>query len=326
METAEIRDKVLRSGECALPVADRSVRKRLGALYRGKQEGETAVISVPVLYGRTGCGGRAASAAAGKLLAAGYLPESFAPVILLPPGSMESELRAIADEIRETCLREEMTVSGIHAEVTGDVLQPVVVGTASGRRMEPAAGALQQEPVQIVMTGYAAAEACRLIAAGKREELERVFPASFADRCLKAGASSCSLRRTAEILRGEGSCRMVYLSGGGLYAGLWELMELAGCGLRVETEAVPLLQESIEVAEYYDFDPFAAMSGGCFLAAVPDGDRVKERISAAGVKASVIGTLTRGQTGRAGILVHGEETRFLDLPPADAVIKVFEKL
>ena len=150
--------------------------------------------------------------------------------------------------------------------------------TVSCIHKKPSAGDLKAAD-HIVMTKSAALEGTWLLASETGERLRERFP----ERILETARSTrklLSVRREAEI---AGHSIMEDLAEGGILAALWRLSEHTKKGFRVDLLSVPLLQESIEVAEYYDFDPFAAMSGGCFLAAVPDGDRVKERISAAGM-------------------------------------------
>ena len=52
---------------------------------------------------------------------------------------------------------------------------------------------------------------------------------------------------------------------GGIYAALWELAEREGCGLRLDLRAIPILQETVEICNTLDLDPYRIESGGCLL-------------------------------------------------------------
>ena len=94
---------------------------------------------------------------------------------------------------------------------------------------------------------------------------------------------------------------------------------VAGASAYCRTIDFPRLRE---IAEFYDFDPFAAASGGCLFMVTGDPEKMLAELSREGIPASVIGSTDDTKACR---LVHGEETRYLDLPPADAVLKGLER-
>ena len=329
-------DKPLRRGAGAVPVMDRSVYKRFPPQVLSAAEQYTAsdgsddwvLTAVPSLPGRVRCGMRAVRAAAAGLLSEGCMPAVFRPVFLMPEGAAESALRELSDEVGRACLEEGMRFEGAHLEVTGAVSIPVTVGAAMGRRLPEQAGRAPEKTGEgrargraVVMTGYAAAEAAWLIALERPEEMEKRFPLSFAARCRRMG-EALSVRKAALCGWDSGCETMVSAGAGGVYAALWELSARCGRGLRIETDKVPVLQEGIEIAEFYDFDPFAAASGGCLFMVTGDPEKMLAGLSREGIPASVIGSTDDTKACR---LVHGEETRYLDLPPADAVLKVLER-
>lgn len=88
--------------------------------------------------------------------------------------------------------------------------------------------------------------------------------------------------------------------------------EASGAGLRVDLKKIPIRQETIEICEYFDCNPYLIASDGVLLAGTPDGARLVERFASKDIPAAVIGTVTDGQ-GR--VVINGDETRFL-VPPA----------
>ena len=113
-----------------------------------------------------------------------------------------------------------------------------------------------------------------------------------------------------------GAGQMVSLSGGGFFAGLWELSKRTGCGLTVDLPLVPILQETIEITNYLEINPYLMRSAGCLLIAAPDGKSMVEALQAADIPAVCIGTL---QDSNDKIIRNGEELRSLDRPQTDAL-------
>jgi hydrogenase maturation factor len=109
---------------------------------------------------------------------------------------------------------------------------------------------------------------------------------------------------------------MVSLSGGGFFAGLWELSKRTGCGLTIDLPLVPILQETIEITNYLEINPYLMRSAGCLLIAAHDGKKMVEALQAADIPAVCIGTL---QDSNDKIIRNGEELRSLDRPQTDAL-------
>lgn len=113
-----------------------------------------------------------------------------------------------------------------------------------------------------------------------------------------------------------GAGQMVSLSGGGFFAGLWELSKRTGCGMTIDLPLVPILQETIEITNYLEINPYLMRSAGCLLIAAPDGKSMAEALQAADIPAVCIGTL---QDSNDKIIRNGEELRSLDRPQTDAL-------
>lgn len=113
-----------------------------------------------------------------------------------------------------------------------------------------------------------------------------------------------------------GAGQMVSLSGGGVFAGLWELSKRTGCGMTIDLPLVPILQETIEITNYLEINPYLMRSAGCLLIAAPDGKSMAEALQAADIPAVCIGTL---QDSNDKIIRNGEELRSLDRPQTDAL-------
>ena len=310
----------LRSGKAGENVLDRSVFKRIHAVYN---KGEQVTMSAdPVTLSVSAIGEYAVYAAVNALSAEKILPTNFRPVILLPPGTEESRLREIMDQISRACASQELVIEGGHTEITSAVTRPVVTGCCTG---VPMAGNCTEEPEspcarQIVMTKWAGMEGSCILAQ-EREDLQKVFPETLLHRMRSLGGL-LSVKKEAVICAEEGAHHLTDLSEGGFYAALWRLSKKAQRGLRVDLKSVPVLQETIEIANYFDIDPYRMRSAGSLLAVTDDAERLTARLAESGIYAVRIGELSPDPNDHDKILTNGEEIRYLDLPQPDELLKI----
>ncbi|MCH3998533.1 MAG: AIR synthase-related protein [Lachnospiraceae bacterium] len=333
-------DKTLSAGKADVNALDRSVFKRLGKAGAKSAEpnwmgdsgkgGQFVRLSIdPITVGTFLSGKLSVIEAVNGLWAQGAVPCGIETVILLPEGTMESELRRMEDQIAEAARQESVSVLGGHTEVTSAVSRPVIIGSGIGTKEYCLPTALAGFDGQVIlMTSFAGLEGSAILGFEKEKELSRQFSASLVQTA-KEAADHLSVRSAAEILwrlSGEsGFCkngiRMVNLSEGGFYAGLWKLAEKTHCGVDVDLKKVPILQETIEIANFFDIDPYWMESAGSLLAAIPAGkaEEVLTGLAESSIPAAVIGTLN---DSNQKIIRNGDEMRFLDRPQADSLRKI----
>ena len=102
-----------------------------------------------------------------------------------------------------------------------------------------------------------------------------------------------------------------------MHCGRW--LEAGGCGLQVDVKAIPIRQETVEICEFFDVNPYQIMSSGSMLIAAKDGLKVMRALQDAGIPAALIGSMTEGNDR---ILRNGEEIRYLDRPKPDELYRV----
>ena len=78
-------------------------------------------------------------------------------------------------------------------------------------------------------------------------------------------------------------------------------------------------QETIEICEFFDLNPYEFLSGGSLLLAVKDGEELVRELGAQGIYAAVIGQSAQGNDR---IIMNGEETRYLEPAKPDEILKV----
>lgn len=158
----------------------------------------------------------------------------------------------------------------------------------------------------IVMTGYAGAAGTVSLATADTDRLKKRFSPSYIDRILKV-----------PVLSGEEQipeALYVFCAGdGGVYAALWYLGEELKCGMEVKHKEIPILQETIEVCNLQDINPYMLDSQGCMLMVTNHPKEMIEELVEAGIPAADIGCLT---SDRKRVIINGENIRFLNKPGA----------
>lgn len=114
----------------------------------------------------------------------------------------------------------------------------------------------------------------------------------------------------------EGICYSHDISTGGVYAALWEMADAADVGIDICHDAIPILQETIEICEYTDHNPYMIDGSGAVLFVTEHGSALSDRLYAAGYEAAVIGRVTEGKDRT---ITHEDEKRFLTPPKYDEI-------
>ncbi|MBQ8986689.1 MAG: hypothetical protein IJ100_05530 [Lachnospiraceae bacterium] len=310
----------LRVGKAGENTLDRSIIKRINAA--GRKGRRITMSADPITYPVSQIGELAVYAAINALSAEKFVPESFRSVILLPPGTEESVLREIMDQICRVCSDEHLVIEGGHTEVTSAVTRPVVIGACTGSSMDQKMKRVEPNDSgadQIILTKWAGMEGSSILARD-REELQEVFPETILMR-MRELERYLSVRKEAQICVENGAQYLVDLSEGGIYAALWRLFVKAKRGFVVDLMDIPVLQETIEFANHYDIDPYRLRSGGSLLAVTRDADSLIEKLAESGIPAARIGELSED---RDKILRNEDEIRYLDLPQPDELLKIMQ--
>lgn len=95
------------------------------------------------------------------------------------------------------------------------------------------------------------------------------------------------------------------------YHGLWNLGERERSGLMVDLKKIPVKQETIEIANLVDCNPYELQSKNAALLTAVNGLEIVEELRKKGFEAFLIGKTTKE---KAKLVINGEEKRFLTPP------------
>ena len=176
----------------------------------------------------------------------------------------------------------------------------------------------RMEPGQnLVVAGYAGYAGTVEIVRQKHGELLTWFTESYLDRIMEN--EDGTLSGNLERWKAFGATECEPAGEGGILSALWNLSGAYMTGIEFSLRQIPVKQETIEVCERYNLNPYRLYSDGCLLFVTDNGGEMVLSLEREGLHAAVIGRVTEG-IGR--IIRQGERTGYLDRPAADEIHKV----
>lgn len=181
--------------------------------------------------------------------------------------------------------------------------------------------------LDIVMAGFAGLCGSVILVRERRGLLSGRYPASFLDGAERQERFllHCPRQLPETVPSGgssvypfseEGVAAMYLLSEGGVFAGLWNMGKLACVGLEVYLKQIPILQEIVEICNFFDVNPYQMRSEGSCLLLSENGGRLRDRMREKGIFSEVIG-MTTGNNDR--VVINGGEKRYLQKEYPDAL-------
>ncbi len=310
------------------------------AIFSYEKAHIAAALSQTV-YAGADCGKYAVFAAANQAAARGIWALSGILLrILLPQEAEEGLLRRLMEDAEAAAGSLGAALADVKASVLPAVREPLVSATAVGaafdgerekewtqtaesscertkaRRM--AAGQSGSENTgqskQIIMTKWAGLEGSALLASRYRQRLCSRYPADLIEEA--AGFDRfLSIKEEAAIAKELCPGGLCAAAEGGIFRGLWTLAECAKTGLEADLKRIPIRQETVEICNELDCNPYELLSNGSLLCLTDRGDVLLEALKQKGIFAAIIGRTTRTK-GR--VVINGEERRFLEPAKPDA--------
>ena len=255
-----------------------------------------------------------------NIAAAGAQPRGILVSVLIPTLWNEQQLRILMKEIDQAAQQAGVSVLGGHTQVTRVVKNAVLMVTGIGKGNTAARLTPQsiQPGMDLLVTKWVALEGTALLAKEREKELQTRYAQPFIDKAKKF-SGYLSILSEAAVAAKSGVCAMHDVSEGGIFGALWEMAEAAGVGLDIDLKKIPIRQETIEICEFFDLNPYKLLSSGSLLLAAQDGNRIVREIEKAGGTACIIGTATDSNDR---VLIQGGERRFLEVAQTDEIYKI----
>ena len=257
---------------------------------------------------------------ANNMATAGAEPVAAELVIFLPENVEEPELKALMSEAEGIAAELNIQIIGGQTRVSSAVRQPLATVTGYGIRKT---GAVQMDVrkklagQEIIITKWIGLEGTADLAARNQEELLTRYPAYLVEEAAAFDRYYSILPEAATAVK-SGGCTMHDISEGGVFAALWEMAEGAGVGLTIDMKKLPLRQETVEVCEFCNVNPYELRSGGSLIIASPEGTTVVEALAAEGIPAVIVGRFT---DSNERLILNEDEVRYMDRPQRDEIYK-----
>ena len=99
--------------------------------------------------------------------------------------------------------------------------------------------------------------------------------------------------------------------------GRWQKHPVWACDLK----KIPIRQETIEICELFNLNPYQLISSGSMLIGTDHGSQLVDALAKEGIHAAVIGKAVEGNDR---VIFNDGEKRFLEPPKADELYRAFD--
>lgn len=180
---------------------------------------------------------------------------------------------------------------------------------------------------ELVVAGPVALKGTTVLAERGQTALKERFSAGFLQKLLSLytqyGVGDNPQESVAwQTAREAGATALYAMGEGGFLSALWKMTEASCVGLRADYRKVPVRQETIELCEVFDLNPYRLLADGALLIGIADGKELVEQLGRIGVTAAVIG---RANEENDRLLYCGERARYLERPEQDEIHRVLQE-
>lgn len=273
---------------------------------------ECVVSTDPITGANSNIGRLAVNINCNDVAACGVEPMGILVTILAPEHCTLQEIKCVMKEIGEECRKLNVEVLGGHTEITKAVNKLIVSCTVIGRgdagRAISTSGAKIGD--DIVITKNLALEGTSILANDYKARLESILSQEEIEEAI-GYINSISVIKEGKVAGDFGVNSMHDITEGGVLGALWEVSEASGVGFKVFEDKMPITRISKKVCDYFNIDPLKLVSSGSMLITVRNGKELIDLLQENGVKAVVIGNITRER----GLIVKKDVE--IDVPPPE---------
>ena len=184
------------------------------------------------------------------------------------------------------------------------------------RKIERENTGLLQAGQDLVVAGYAGLAGTVKLAEAAKEELSRWFSDEYMEEIADA-APLCPV--SPEFWRSCGAAEWEPAGEGGILTAIWNLTGAYETGVEFYLRPIPMRQETVEVCERLELNPYRLYSWGCVLLTADNGGQLVRILAEKHIPAQVIGRVNKG-IAREMIVQEGRG--FLERPQPDEITKV----
>ncbi len=281
-------------------------------------DNECIVLSTdPITGTANNIGSLAVHITLNDLAAGGAEPIGLMLTLLLPDGYEEKELKALMKEVNGLCKQHHVQIIGGHTEVTDAVNRPIISVTGVGKmpKNHSMLTASMEAEMAIIMTKWAGIEGTAILAKEGEAQLNSTYHSDLSKEA-QAFDQYLSVVPESRIAREFPVFAMHDVTEGGIFGALWELGSKGNLGLVVHQDRIPIRQETVEICEFYDLNPYMLIGSGSLLIVTTKEASLDlvEALEAEDIPATIIGYMKEGKHKQ----IRFEDTlRSLEPPKSD---------
>jgi len=248
--------------------------------------------------------------------------------VAVPEKMREIKVRGMVEAVSVQAQETGIPIMSCNIQVSHAVTEPIVtcvVNAGLNKKCDSSPAVLKKKAhveEDIVMTKWIGIEGTAVIAQGSYECLCGRYPADMVEEAADFYRHLSVMSEVATAVK-SGASYLHVVREGGIFGGLWELGAAIGAGLVADLKRIPVRQETIEVCEFFDLNPYELLAGGSLLIVTPNGGKLVQAVENVGIPAVVIGHTTQGNDR---IIRHGEESRFLQPANGDQLYTYHKKM
>jgi hydrogenase expression/formation protein HypE len=272
----------------------------------------------PITGADKGIGALAVHISCNDVASSGVKPLAILMTIMAPTSTTEEDIRTIMKDAGEAAGLLNVEIAGGHTEITSAVNKVIVSTTAIGKilkhKLVKTSGAKLGDAV--IMTKYAGLEGTAILAKDRERELKSKLTPELLDKAINLSSQISVVKEG--VLAGEyGVNSMHDVTEGGILGAAWEVAESSNTGVELYLNSIPVLEETKQICEIYDINPYRLISSGSMIITCSNGEELIELFRAADIPASIIGRIIE----KDRIVIDNEIIQELDPPGPDELFK-----
>ena len=173
---------------------------------------------------------------------------------------------------------------------------------------------------ELVVAGWVGLDGSAVLARERADYLKSFLPEGMILRAVhffesESAGSEEELAKEADVSAVTDMCD------GGIFGALWDMGAASGVGFEADLDKIPIRQETIEICEIFDINPYMLRSCGSMLIGSSCGSRLVSRLEEAGIHAVVIGYVNGGADR---VVRNKDARRFLEPRHPDELFRALE--
>lgn len=171
--------------------------------------------------------------------------------------------------------------------------------------------------VGIIITGYIGLGGTAVLARQFREKIDAYYPGYLSVSAAKYDETIIPQQsRATEILK---PLLDIEINEGGLLTALWELAKTIGIGFELDMRKIPIKQETVEICELLEVNPYHLESGGAHILLVNDGESEVIELAKQGINAVLVGFTN---SSKAHVLNNDGVVSHINRPEPDELTRL----